>query len=80
MVEFSESVGDVVRHVDVYDVLGVVPMESEAAIVAASPIGSNGVGGGEDSKEMDDIFDACVLDAEVVDTEDEGDWAGDMGP
>ena len=49
MVEFSESVGDVFRHVDVDDVLGVVPVESEAAIVAASPIGSDGVGGGEDS-------------------------------
>ena len=29
---------------------------------------------------MDDIFDACVFDAEVVDTEDEGDRSGVMGP
>ena len=47
MVEFSESVGDIVRHVGVNDVIGVVPMKSEAAIVAASPISSDGVGGGE---------------------------------
>ena len=68
MVEFSESVRDVVRNIDVYDVLGVVPMESEAAIVAVSPIGSNGVSGGEDGEEMDGIFNAGILDAEVVNT------------
>ena len=46
MVELSESVGDIIGHVYVDDVLVVVPMKSESAIVAASPISRDGVGGG----------------------------------
>ena len=29
---------------------------------------------------MEDIGDACVFDAEVINTEDEGDRSGGMGP
>ena len=46
MVELSESVGDIIGHVYVDDVLVVVPMKGESAKVAASPISRDGVGGG----------------------------------
>ncbi len=48
--------------------------------MAASPIGGNGVSGGEDGEKMDDIFHAGILYAEVVDTQYKGDWTGCVGP
>ena len=66
MFEFAKCVWDILGHVDIDEAIVVVPMEGEATVVAASPIGSDGIFSGEDGEEMEDITNACVLDAKVI--------------
>ena len=66
MFEFLKSVGDILGHVDIDEAIVVIPMEGEATVVAASPIGSDGVCSGEDREEMEDVTNPGVLDSKVI--------------
>ena len=76
--ESVDGLGDVAGHGEVDGSGGVVPLESEAAVERAGPVGGNFILELEGVDQVLGVFGADVLHSEVVDNEGEGDGACGM--
>jgi hypothetical protein len=71
MVQCVEGTGDVAGHGEVYGVIDVVPLEGEAAVESAFPVGGDDVEEFEGVNEVLGVVVANVFDSEVVGDERE---------
>jgi hypothetical protein len=80
MLEFVECRGNVVWHGEINGVIGVVPVECEAAVEAASLVGGDCVKVLQGFDEMPCVLVTDVFYAKVIDDEGKGDGPGFVAP
>jgi hypothetical protein len=80
VIESLEGSWDVSRHEHIHTSCGVVPVEGEATAEGPVPVDGEFVVGLECVDEMLRIGPGEVLDAEIIDTQDEGGALGSMAP
>ena len=75
-----ECRGNVVWHGEINGAIGVVPVECEAAVEAASPVGGDCVKVLKGFDEMPCVLVTDLFDAKVIDNEGKGDGSGFVAP
>ncbi len=73
MLEFTESFGNVVGHVEVNSPGRIIPVNVNAAKEGAIPVHGDDVVFFQSGLEMKDVFARCGFDAKVVNYETEAD-------
>ncbi len=80
MLEFTESFGNIVGHVEVDGPGRIIPVNVNAAKEGAIPVHGDGVVFFQSGLEMKDMVTRCGFDAKVVNYETEADVLPNVAP